>query len=357
MAGIIRALLFVLAVSAGLMDSSRAAPRKTAAIYELTKGDFSLTLTNWGATILSVILPDSKGNLADIALGFQGIGPYINSSTTFGALAGRVGNRISGARFVLNGTPYRLYPNNGRNSIHGGHRGFSRVFWTVTEKVDGEFPYITLYYYSFDGEQGFPGDLDVFITYKLSGPYELSITMRATARTKATPVNLVPHNYWNLGGHTSGSTLSHTVQIFASHVTPTDDELIPTGAILPVAGTPFDFLEPRAVGSRIGEVKRGGYDINYAVDGEGMRKVAAVKDGASGRGMEVWANQPGVQFDTGNFLGRVKQGKGGAVYQNHDGLCLEPQGFPDSVNHPQFPSQIVNPGEVYKHDQVIKFSF
>lgn len=202
---------------------------------------------------------------------------------------------------------------------------------------------------------GFPGDLDVYVTYKLSGPYELSVVMRATPRTKATPVNLVQHNYWNLGGHGSGSILSTTVQILASHITPVDGDLIPTGSIAPVAGTPYDFLHPAAVGSRIAGVE-GGYDMNYVVDGRGMKKVAVVRDGGSEREFELWSNQPGVQFYSGNFLHHVG-GKGGVMYEKHDGLCLETQGFPDSVNHPQFPSQIVEPGEVYEHDMVFKFSF
>ncbi|KAH0460134.1 hypothetical protein IEQ34_010797 [Dendrobium chrysotoxum] len=350
-----RALLFVLFISFTLICSSSSTPRKTARIYELRKGDFSIKLTNWGATILSVILPDSKGNLADVALGYEGIGPYINGTTNFGALIGRVANRIAGSRFVLNGTAHRLYPNDGKNSLHGGHRGFSRVFWTVEEKVDGEFPYITFYYYSFDGEQGFPGDLNVFVTYKISGPYELSVIMKASPRTKATPVNLAQHNYWNLGGHNSGSILSNTVQIFASLITPVDENLIPIGSISSVTETPYDFLKPQAVGSRIDEVE-GGYDINYVVNGNGMKKVAIVKDEISGRQFELWSNQPGVQFYTGNFLDHV-EGKGGVIYEKYAGLCLETQGFPDSVNHLQFPSQIVNPGEVYKHDMVFKFSF
>lgn len=327
--------------------------------YELKKGDFSVKVTNWGATIVSVFLPDSKGNLADVVLGFDGLGPYINNSAYFGALVGRVGNRISGARFVLNGKAYRLYANEGNNSLHGGHRGFSHVIWTVKEKVDGEFPYITLYYHSFDGEQGFPGDLDVYVTYKISAAYELSVSMYAKPGNKATPVNLLQHTYWNLGGHNSGTILSNTVQIFASHITPTDSHSIPTGEIVSVYGTPYDFLKPMTVGSRINELTSG-YDINYVLDSpmdsQGMRKVAVVKDGGSGRAFELWSNQPGVQFYTSNFLKNVK-GKGGFVYGQHAALCLETQGFPDAVNHPNFPSQIVNPGEVYKHYMLFKFSF
>ncbi|XP_020577105.1 aldose 1-epimerase-like [Phalaenopsis equestris] len=338
-----------------LLGSSSATPKKTVGIYELKKGNFSVKITNWGATILSVILPDSYGKLDDVVLGYEGIRPYIHGTTYFGALVGRVGSRISGARFVLNGTAYRLYPNDGKNSIHGGHRGFSFVIWTVKEKVDGEFPYIKLYYYSFNKEQGFPGDLDVYVTYRISGAYELSVTMEATPRTKATPVNLLQHSYWNLGGHSSGTILSNTVQIFASNLTPQDDHRIPIGTISSVFGTPYDFRNPNTIESRINEVE-GGYNVNYVVDGDGMRKVAIVKDHRSGRSMELWANQPAVQFYTAYYLNDVK-GKGGAIYGRYAGLCLETQGFPDAVNHPQFPSQIVNPGEVYKHDMLFKFSF
>nr|CAD1825209.1 unnamed protein product [Ananas comosus var. bracteatus] len=343
------------------VNCSIANTKKIVGLYELKKGDYSLRITNWGATITSLILLIQKvRNLVDVVLGYDGIGPYINDTTYFGALVGRVANRIARGRFVLNGKPYRLFINNGNNSLHGGHRGFSKVIWTVKEKMDGDYPYITLYYHSFDGEQGFPGDLDVYVTYKISGPYELSVHMNATAIDKATPVNLAQHTYWNLGGHDSGTILSNTVQIFASHITPVDESLIPTGQIAPVAGTPYDFLQPTTVGSHIKEVSGGGYDINYVLDGppspNGMRKVAAVRDGRSGRAVELWANQPGVQFYTANFLDNVK-GKGGHVYGKHDALCLETQGFPDAVNHPNFPSQIVNPGEVYKHDMLFKFSF
>lgn len=198
----------------------------------------------------------------------------------------------------------------------------------------------------------------MFVTYKISGDYELSVVMEATPGKKPTPVNLVQHVYWNLGGHDSGTVLGHEVQIFAGHITPVDKELIPTGEIAAVAGTAYDFLEPRRVGSRIAEA--GGYDINYVLDAaapaaDGMRRAAVVRDGGgSGRGFELWTNQPGVQFYTSNTLRAV--GKGGAAYGPYSGLCLETQGFPDSVNHPQFPSQIVHPGETYLHRMLFKFS-
>ncbi|XP_008811569.3 galactose mutarotase-like [Phoenix dactylifera] len=341
-----------------LMGVSVGASRKTVGIYELKRGDFSVKVTNWGATIISVILPDSKGKLNDVVLGYDKIGSYVNETTYFGALVGRVANRIADARFSINGTVYKLFPNDGNNTLHGGHRGFNQVIWTVRERVDGEFPYITFYYHSFDGEQGFPGDLDVFVTYKIDYDYVLSVSMRAVPRNKPTPVNLAQHSYWNLGGHDSGTILKHSVQIFASHITPVDKNLIPTGEIEPVAGTPYDFREPMTVASRIDHVP-GGYDINYVLDAptdvQGVRKVAIVEDCESGRVLELWTNQPGVQFYTGNFL-KDEKGKGGHYYKQHDGLCLETQNFPDAVNHPQFPREIYSPGEVYKHYMLYKFS-
>jgi aldose 1-epimerase len=213
---------------------------------------------------------------------------------------------------------------------------------------------------------GFPGDLDVYVTYRLSGRYELNLHMNATALDKATPVNLANHAYWNLAGQGRGDVLGHTVQLFASRYTPVDSHLIPTGAVAPVAGTPYDLRAPTPVGAHVRDIYGGkvgvyGYDTNYAVDGAAaaLRKVAVVRDGGaggSGRAMELWANQPGVQFYTGNFLKDVK-GKGGSVYGQYGALCLETQGFPDAVNHPNFPSQIVRPGQVYRHDMVFKFSF
>lgn len=334
---------------------------RVANIYELKKGHFSIKASNFGATILSVVVPDSKGNLNDVVLGYEKSGQYVNDTTYFGALVGRVANRIAGGRFVLGGVPHRLYKNdNGKNCLHGGHRGYSQVFWRVQEKVDdSEAPYIKFHYHSFDGEQGFPGALDVYVTYKITSDYELQVSMEAKALNKATPVNLAQHSYWNLNGEGSGTILSHTVQIFGDKITPVDDNLIPTGKFAKVKGTPYDFLEPKEVGSRIDAVK-GGYDINYALDSavvKGMRKVAVVKgSNGSGRTLELWANQPGVQFYTGNFLKDVK-GKHGHVYPQHGGLCLESQGFPNSVNQPNFPSQIVKPGEVYKHEMRYKFSF
>ncbi|XP_047064191.1 galactose mutarotase-like [Lolium rigidum] len=349
------ALLVCLALAGGAD-----AARKPVGFYELKnkKGDFSIKVTNWGATLVSVFVPDCKGNVADVILGYDTIAEYVNGTQAFGSTVGRVANRIFKSRFVLDGKAYRLFPNDGNNSIHGGHRGFGKVIWTVKEYVSGgDSPYITFFYHSFDGEQGFPGDLDVYATYRLSSPYELSISMNATATTKATPVNLANHAYWNLAGHDSGDVLQQELQILASSYT-TVDAMIPTGQIEPVAGTIYDFLQPTPVGEHMDIVPGGGggYDLNFVVNGEqdAFRQVARVEDPKSGRGMEVWANQPGVQLYTSNWVINEK-GKNGKVYGQYGALCLETQAYPDAVNHPEFPSSIVRPGQVYKHDMAIKF--
>ncbi|KAL0450573.1 UNVERIFIED_CONTAM: Aldose 1-epimerase [Sesamum latifolium] len=323
-------------------------------IYEIKKGDFSVKVTNYGARIVSVVLPDKNGKLADVVLGYDTIKEYMNDTGHFGAIVGRVANRIGGAKFTLNGTLYKLDANEGNNTLHGGKKGFSQVVWKVTKHVKyGRSPYITLSYHSVDSEEGFPGDVLASVTYALIEPYKLSVTMKAKALNKATPVSLAQHSYWNLGGHNSGNILSDELQLFASQITLVDDKLIPTGKIVPVKSTPYDFLEPHVIKGSMKQLPKGskGYDINYAVDGpkgQKMKPVAVVYNKKSGRIMKLSANAPGVQLYTGNYINNLK-GKGGYVYQSHAALCLETQGFPDSVNHPNFPSQIVNPGKTYEH--------
>ncbi|XP_031373200.1 aldose 1-epimerase-like isoform X2 [Punica granatum] len=296
-----------------------------------------------------------SGNLADIVLGYDTVDKYKNDSAYFGAIVGRVANRIGGAQFTLNGEHYKLVANERNNTLHGGRRGFSDVVWTVKSYEPDS--YITFTYDSYDGEQGFPGDLSVSVTFLLIETNKLGIKMEAKALKKATPVNLALHTYWNLGGHNSGNILSHEIQLFASRITPVDSQLIPTGQISDIKGSAYDFLQPRDIGSQINKLPAG-YDINYVLDGHGhehLNKVAVLREKMSGREMELWSNQVGVQFYTGNYLDNVK-GKGGFVYSNHSGLCLETQGFPDSVNHPNFPSQIINPGETYKHVMIFRFT-
>uniref|UniRef100_A0A804LL28 Aldose 1-epimerase n=1 Tax=Zea mays TaxID=4577 RepID=A0A804LL28_MAIZE len=281
MAGAKRGILLVLCLAVVLVAlgsggvEARKRGKQSLGFYELRRGEFSMVVTNWGATILSVRLPDKNGHIDDVVLGYKNIGSYVNDTTYFGALVGRVANRIAGGRFTIRDHAYHTYRNDGNNTLHGGHRGFNQVFWSVRERVTGEFPHITFAYRSYDGEQGFPGNLDVLVTYKIDGDCSYSVTMYARPLDKPTPVNLAQHTYWNLRGHGNGTVLRHAVQIFASAVTPVGRGLIPTGAVTPVAGTPFDFRAPAAPGAHIAEVE-GGYDINYVLDGEtdgqGVRK-------------------------------------------------------------------------------------
>ncbi|KAJ4960357.1 hypothetical protein NE237_020267 [Protea cynaroides] len=344
----------------GGVSSKESKKKLDVGFYEIKKGDFSIKFTNWGATIVSVILPDKNGKLADVVLGYDQISTYMNDTTYFGATVGRVANRIAGAKFTLSGKTYKLSANEGNNTLHGGARGFSDVIWQVKKhQPGGQTPYIRFSYNSFDGEQGFPGDVKVSTTFKILDENKLSVTMKAKAINKATPINLANHAYWNLGGHNSGDILSNSIQIFGSHITPVDKALIPTGEIASVKGTPYDLTKSTTIGSKINQISTGGYDINYVLDGEycggSLKKAAIVQDSKSGRVLELCSNQPGLQFYTGNGINNV-QGKGGAVYPKYGALCLETQGFPDSVNHPNFPSQIVKPGKKYKHLMVLKFS-
>ncbi|GMH21936.1 hypothetical protein Nepgr_023779 [Nepenthes gracilis] len=329
-----------------------AGKEKEIGVYEIKRGDFSLNFTNWGATVISVILPDKNGKLNDVVLGYDSVEEYENDTTYFGSVVGRVANRIGGARFTLNGKNYTLVANEGHNTLHGGKKGFSDVIWSV--KSHEKDSHITFTYDSFDGEQGFPRQSRVSVTYMFVGTNKLAVRMKAKSLNKPTPINLAFHGYWNLGGHASGNILSHTIQIFGSKITPVDQELIPTGQITPVQGTPYDFLKPQTIGSRINDLPNG-YDINYALDGQDLHRAAIVWERRSGRKMELWTNEPGMQFYTGNKLVDVK-GKGGFVYRSHAGFCLETQGFPDAVNHPNFPSQIVNPGEIYDHIMIYRFT-
>ncbi|KAG2399029.1 hypothetical protein LR48_Vigan10g235500 [Vigna angularis] len=328
---------------------------KEIGFYQLKRGDLKLNLTNYGATVVSVIVPDKHGNLDDITLGYDDIEQYKNDSWYFGALIGRVANRIGHARFTLDRHTYKLPANDHGNTLHGGFTGFSDVIWTV--KGHKEDSYITFTYDSHDNEQGFPGRVEVAVTYMLIGRNKYAVKMIAKPVDKATPVNLAQHTYWNLGGQKSGDILSHKVQILGSKITAVDENLIPTGILESVKGTPYDFLKPRTVGSRVNELP-GLYDINYVIDGDKsrhMQKVVTVRENVSGRKLELWSNQVGLQFYTGGMLNATK-GKDGAVYDKHAGIALETQGLPDSLNHPDFPSQIVRPGQTYNHYMLYRFT-
>ncbi|XP_010918323.2 uncharacterized protein [Elaeis guineensis] len=329
-------------------------------VFELTKDKITVKISNWGATITSLLVPDAHGNLDDVVLGFDSMEPYIKGMAPyFGCIVGRVANRIKDGKFTLNGMEYSLPINKPPNSLHGGRKGFDKVLWEIAEyNKNGENPSITFRYHSKDGEEGYPGDVSVTATYSLPSSTSLKLEMEAVPQNRATPISLAQHTYWNLAGHNSGNILEHSIQIPASQITPVDANTVPTGEIMPVKGTPFDFLKENKIGSRIHEVP-GGYDHNYVLDcGEersGLRHAARLKDPSSSRVLNIWTDAPGMQFYTGNYVNGIV-GKGGAVYGKHAGLCLETQGFPNAINQPNFPSVVVQPGEKYRHVMLFEFS-
>ncbi|EEF45028.1 aldose-1-epimerase, putative [Ricinus communis] len=329
--------------------------------YELKKGNISMKLTNWGASIVSFVIPDKTGKPIDVVLGYDTIKEYQTDSTYFGAVVGRVANRIGGAEFKLNGKTYKLPANDGKNMLHGGAKGYSDVVWKVTKyKNSGNAPFIVFTHRSSDGEEGFPGALRVVVTYTLLADGQLSVFMKAKGLDdKVSPVSLAQHTYWNLAGHNSGNILEAKVRIFGQFYTAVDENLVPTGQLLYARGTAYDFTEPelKPVGKRIDLLPKG-YDINYVLDDfepNKIRQVAIVEDVKSGVRMELATDAPGLQFYTGNMISNVK-GKGGVVYQAHAGLCLETQWYPDFVNHPAFPQSLVQQGKVYKHHMLFNFT-
>ena len=315
-------------------------------------------ITNYGGIVVSLIVPDRNGKPGDIVLGFDSLDGYLKGHPYFGALVGRYGNRIANGRFTLNGVEYKLAQNNGPNALHGGIEGFDKKLWNVSDAGD---QHLTLTYSSKDGEEGYPGKLDVEVTYTLTDLDELRIDYRATT-DKDTVVNLTNHSYFNLAGQGSGLITDHSIEIPASRFTPVDKTLIPTGELKPVAGTPFDFTTPHKIGERIDAKDQqiefgGGYDHNFVLDSEPgtLRLAARVTEESSGRIMEVSTTEPGIQFYTGNFLDGTLTGKGGKVYPRRAGLCLETQHFPDSPNHPAFPSTTLKPGHLYSTTTVYRF--
>lgn len=313
----------------------------------------------YGATLIELDTPDRDGKLTDIVLGFDTLTGYLNAGHSyFGATIGRVANRIARGRFTLNGRTYQLMTNDGPNHLHGGVKGFDKVIWTVVP-VQGGDPAVKFTYLSRDGEEGYPGNCRVEVTYTLTEANELRLDYRATS-DRDTPVNLTNHSYFNLAGAGHGDILAHQLLLNAERYTPVDAALIPTGEIAPVAGTPMDFLHPIAIGVRIRSVggKPVGYDHNYVVrdGGKGLTFVARVHEPTSGRTLEVWTTEPGVQFYTGNFLDGTLRGKDGMVYQQYAGFTLETQHFPDSVNHPNFPSYVLKAGATYRSTTILRFS-
>src|SRR5438067_11606165 len=307
-------------------------------------------VTNYGGIIVLLRVPDKKGMPGDVVLGYDNLDGYLKNSPYFGAIVGRHGNRIANGKFTLDGVDYHLAKNNGPNSLHGGLKGFDKVIWHAEPFTNKEGSGLVLTYTSKEGEEGYPGNLKIKITYTVTDQNELQIDYEATT-DKATPVNLTNHSYFNLAGQGNGDILKHEVEINADRFTPVDATLVPTGELREVKGTPLDFRKPTAIGARINtddeQMKFGkGYDHNFVLNGKGKgpHLAARVHEPTSGRVMEVWTTEPGVQFYTGNFLDGSNKGKGGKVYKHRYGFCLETQHFPDSPNQPKFPSTVLKPG-------------
>ena len=318
-------------------------------VHTLTNSlGFEVSITNYGGAITSLKTPDRYGRFGDIVLGFETREEYVRNPRYFGALIGRHANRIANGRFSLNGAHYQLPQNNGVNHLHGGFKGFDKRDWTVSRDKNT----LHLAYSSDDGEEGYPGNLDAFVDFTLLDN-ELRVDYYATT-DHDTIVNLTNHSYFNLRG--SGTILDHELLLNADHFTPVSEDLIPTGEIKPVAGTPMDFRKSKAIGTDLDAA--GGYDHNFVLnnyDGS-MKPAVRLSESTTGRVLEVLTTQPGMQFYSGNFLDGTLVGRNGVAYGKYAGLCLEPQYFPDAPNHPNFPSTVLRPGEEYKQTTVFRFS-
>jgi aldose 1-epimerase len=328
-------------------------------IYTLTNKSSGIEarVMTYGATLVSLRLPDRNGAFADVNLGFDNLEGYLGTHPYFGVIVGRYANRIAKGRFTLDGVGYTLAQNNNGNSLHGGLKGFDKVVWKPETIQTADGVGVKLTYLSKDMEEGYPGNLSVTVVYMLTNADELRISYEAET-DKKTPVNLTNHAYWNLKGEGNGDVLGHALQLGADKFTAVDSaaNLIPTGEISSVAGTPFDFTSPHLIGERIAQVE-GGYDHNFVLRGGGgaLALAARVEEPESGRVMEIYTGQPAIQLYTGNFLDGTVVGKGGKAYEKHYAFCLETQHFPDSPNHPNFPSTILEPGQKYRTVTVHRF--
>lgn len=329
---------------------------RTARLYTITNvHGLTAKLTDFGAIVTELHVPDSKGQFRDVVLGFDTLDGYRGEHPYFGATVGRVANRIAGAEFLLDGKHYALAANDPPNHLHGGCEGFDKKIWQSEISANQAVKFA---YTSPDGEEGYPGNLDVVVTMALTDDDELSIDYVAHC-DRSTILNLTNHAFFNLGE--TPDILNHELMISASHYTPTNENSVPTGEVLPVRGTPLDFTSFHLVGARFDKLKPGaqpGYDNNFVVNraGKGLALAARLFDSLSGRAMEVHTTQPGVQLYTGNFLDGKLVGKSGTAYPKHAGLCLETQHYPDSIHHPQFPTIVLRPGQTYHHTTVHKFT-
>jgi aldose 1-epimerase len=332
-------------------------------LYTLTNAHgLEARVTNFGGAIISLRVPDKKGQFADVVLGFDKLEDYATNEPNFGVIIGRYGNRIAKARFVLDGKEYKLAANNGPNTLHGGIKGFSKAIWKAEPFQNSKGTGLVFTYTSKDGEEGFPGNLTTKITYTLTDKNELIFDYEATT-DKPTPVNLTQHSYFNLKGEGHGDILGHDLMLNADRFTPVDENMIPTGELRPVKNTPFDFTKATAIGARISsddeQIKLGrGYDHNFVINRKSpkLELTARVLEPETGRVLEVYTTEPGVQFYSGNFLNGKLVGKNGHAYQQRDGFALETQHYPDSPNHPEFPNTILRPGKTYRSETIYKFS-
>ena len=336
---------------------------KKADLFTLTNPNGLVAkITNYGCIVTELHVPDRDGKFADIVLGFDNLDDYIKDTPYFGAVVGRYGNRIAKGKFTLNGKEYSLAVNNDQNHLHGGLKGFDKVIWDAQAMNTKDGPALKLTYLSPDGEEGYPGNLSCTVIYTLTNKNELKISYEAET-DKPTPINLTHHSYFNLAGHDAGDILAHEIMIDADRTTPVDEGLIPTGQIAPVKGTPMDFKKPTPIGARIDQqdqqLKFGrGYDHNWVLNNNSgeLALACSVYEPTTGRVVDLYTTEPGMQFYSGNFLDGSNIGKGGAVYNLRNGFCLETQHFPDSPNRPEFPSVILQPGQKYKHVTAYRFS-
>ena len=329
-------------------------------LYTLTNArGAQVKITNYGGIVTAIKVPDRKGRLGDVVLGYNTLDAYVKSTPYFGAITGRYANRIANGQFSLDGKTYNLAKNNGPNALHGGKVGFDKVLWQGAHRQTWRGPELSLRYLSKNGEEGYPGNLNVRVVYTLTNDNELRIDYSAVTDQK-TVLNLTHHSYFNLAGDGSGDILRHRLKLNANRFTPVDATAIPTGKLQSVRGTPFDFTRFHSIGARIGQkneqLTRGkGYDHNFVLNGRGFRTAAHVYEPKSGRIMTVSTTEPGIQLYTGNFLDGTLTGKSGTKYNFRNGFCLETQHFPDSPNQPKFPSTVLKPGHVYRQTTIYRF--
>jgi aldose 1-epimerase len=322
-------------------------------IFEDSTGT-QVRITNYGGIVTSIIVPDRDGVPADVVLGFDNLQGYLDGHPYFGCIVGRCANRIAGAKFELDGKIYHLADNVGDDHLHGGISGFDKKVWDAREILLDDEARLELTYISPDGEEGYPGELKVTVIYSLTSKKELKIRYLAET-TKPTPVNLTHHSYFNLKGAGNGDMLGHKLMINADRYNVISDKLLPTGELRKVAGTPMDFRKPKIIGRDMALVD-GGYDHNFCLNTDGkLVKAAVLSESSSGRWMEIYTDQPGIQFYGSNFLGDHIIGKNGRTYHNHYAICLETQHFPDSVHHPEFPNIILRPGDKFRSETIYKF--